>query len=152
MTITSGRAASTASQSTRNDGFPCVPENIDAARALHHFRHPVPRHVRRIEPFEAQDARPVEPGDGSFDVCDGSFKFGHDSVRLLGAPRRFSHRANIRAHIRERMGIERHDSRLAFQMRKRRAQIVRRGGAHMAKVLRDDEVGLDRAQHFKITL
>ena len=35
-------------------------------------------------------------------------------------------------------------------MRKRRAQIVRRGGAHVAKILRDDEVGFDRAQLFKI--
>ena len=48
------------------------------------------------------------------------------------------------------MGIERHDSRLALQMRKRRGQIVRRRGTHVAEILRDDQVGLDRAQNFKI--
>jgi hypothetical protein len=127
-----------------------APENIDPARALHHFRHPVPGHVQRIEPFKAKYARPIEAGHRPFDVGDASFKFGYHSIRLLDAARRFAHCANIRAHIRKRMGIERHDSRLAFQMRNRRAQIVRCRGAHMAEILRDDQVRFDRSQHFKI--
>ncbi len=47
-------------------------------------------------------------------------------------------------------GLSVYDARLALKMRKRGSQIVRRRGANVAKVLRDDEVRLDRAQHFKI--
>jgi hypothetical protein len=59
-------------------------------------------------------------------------------------------RAGGDAHIRKGMGIEGHYARPTLQMRKRGAQIVRRGGAHMAKILRNNQVGTKLAQQFKI--
>src|ERR1700674_5102754 len=48
------------------------------------------------------------------------------------------------------MRIERDDLWLARQMGERRAKIVRRGGADVAKVLRNDQIRLNRAQRGQI--
>src|ERR1700687_1218672 len=108
------------------------------------------RYVGRIEPFETNNTRAWKASDSSFHLRDILFEFRNDGACLLGASCRSPYRANIRAHIRNRMRVERDDLWLSGQMRERRTQIVRRGGADVAKVLRDDQIRLNRAQRGQI--
>ena len=115
----------------------------------------MPRDVGRIEPFEAHNAGAWKAGDGSFHLSNISFEFRNNGARLLGAPCRSTYSANIRAHIRKRMWIKSDDlwlarPRLPRKMRQRRAQIVRCGCADVAKVLRDDQIRLDRRERGQI--
>ena len=50
--------------------IPRAPQNIDSARARHHLRHPMPRHIGRIEPFEANNARAGRPATARSTCCD----------------------------------------------------------------------------------
>ncbi len=113
-------------------------QRIDPAGSRHHLRHPVARDVWRIEPFETNYARAWKASDSSFHLRNVSFEFRNDGICSLRASRRSRHSANIRANIRKRMRIERDDLWLA------------RGGADVAKVLRDDQIRLDRAQRGQI--
>ena len=120
-------------------------QHILAAGLRHHLRHPVPAHVEWVEPFEAQHARPrTRLRRLSFRSRPLAARALCEGLRLATPTGRFSHAANVVPDIGERMRRERQDTRLLGKARECGRQIVGRGGADVAQILRHDQIGRNR--------
>src|SRR5258708_34157926 len=106
--------------------------------------------VERLQPFEKRNARALSPIRNN--LLEHAQSLADAFKQRLGrtpTPRLFADPQNVAPYITKVLRIE---AQHLWPLRKpcqRRAQIVRRGGAHMTQILRDDQIGSEFFQRLR---
>lgn len=121
--------------------LPCYAEDVFAASFGDHFGNPMAPDVKGGEPFKAEDTRADRRSRClHFDRGDLLLYSERKRLRVTTTVRGFANASNIFPDINQRMRRERKDARTFREAGERSAEIVRRNGANVAEVLRDDQV------------
>jgi hypothetical protein len=108
--------------------------------------------VRRVEPLERDDARPLRAVDRRLDRIDPLGGQIHEARALVRHARRGGQVARAREHLAQRGGIERQDLWNRVHLLGEGPHVVGRHRADLAQRLRDDQVGGEVAEREGVEL
>jgi hypothetical protein len=127
-------------------------EDVHPACQLDDLRRPVPGDEDRVEPLDCHDRDALGAADGDADRVDAGALARDQLERRVARVGELGDGAHVAERLAERVRVERDDARLGGDRARDLAHVVVADRADRAKLLGDDEVGLEVVQEIGVEL